>query len=127
MQLRVDHADIAILRSAACTPSAAVTSRHLAMHCSAPRYAPELNPAEEAWSLLRRAMTNFAVTGLPGLVRLKDLNGFLCGWAGYFRYEPSGQRLSKIRRYAQWRLAHFIRRRYRRSMTFGWRVLDDHE
>ncbi|MFI0425237.1 transposase [Spongiactinospora sp. 9N601] len=35
-----------------------------------PAYAPELNPAEGVWSLLRRALANFAVTDLPGLVRL---------------------------------------------------------
>jgi RNA-directed DNA polymerase len=51
------------------------------------------------------------------------LNAFLRGWAAYFRYGHSAQRLSKIRRYAQWRLAHFLRRRHRRSMRFGWRIL----
>ncbi|MDP4510641.1 hypothetical protein [Nonomuraea turcica] len=35
----------------------------------------------------------------------------------------SARRLSKIRRYAQWRLAQFMRRRHRRSMAFGWQVL----
>jgi RNA-directed DNA polymerase len=54
---------------------------------------------------------------------VERLNAFLRGWAAYFRYGHSAQRLSKIRRYAQWRLAHFIRRRHRRSMMFGWRVL----
>jgi len=54
---------------------------------------------------------------------VERLNAFLRGWAAYFRYGHSAQRLSKIRRYAQWRLAHFIRRRRRRSMMFGWRVL----
>ncbi|MEW1837132.1 group II intron reverse transcriptase/maturase [Nonomuraea angiospora] len=54
---------------------------------------------------------------------VQDLNDFLRGWAGYFRYGHSAQCLSKIRRYAQWRLAHFIRRRHRRSMAFGWWVL----
>jgi RNA-directed DNA polymerase len=54
---------------------------------------------------------------------VQDLNDFLRGWAGYFRYGHSAQRLSKIRRYAQWRLAHFIRRCHRRSMAFGWWVL----
>ncbi|TYB71272.1 group II intron reverse transcriptase/maturase [Nonomuraea sp. PA05] len=54
---------------------------------------------------------------------VQDLNDFLRGWAGYFRYGHSAQRLSKIRRYAQMRLAHFIRRRHRRSMAFGWWVL----
>lgn len=54
---------------------------------------------------------------------VEKLNAFLRGWAGYFRYGHSAQRLSKIRRYAQWRLAHFIRRRHCRSMAFGWWVL----
>ncbi|MFF0776746.1 transposase [Nonomuraea wenchangensis] len=35
-----------------------------------PAYAPELNPAEGVWPLLRRALANFAVTDLPGLVRI---------------------------------------------------------
>ncbi|WP_425464780.1 hypothetical protein [Nonomuraea terrae] len=35
-----------------------------------PAYAPELNPVEGVWSLLRRALANFAVADLPGLVRI---------------------------------------------------------
>lgn len=35
-----------------------------------PSYAPELNPAEGIWSLLKRAMVNFAAADLPGLVRI---------------------------------------------------------
>lgn len=35
-----------------------------------PTYAPELNPAEGIWSLLRRAMANFVATDLGGLVRI---------------------------------------------------------
>ncbi|MFB4276856.1 transposase [Nonomuraea sp. MTCD27] len=35
-----------------------------------PTYAPELNPAEGVWSLLRRSLTHFAVTDLPGLARI---------------------------------------------------------
>jgi transposase len=35
-----------------------------------PAYAPELNPAEGVWSLLKRAMGNFVVANLPGLVRI---------------------------------------------------------
>ena len=33
-------------------------------------YAPELNPAEGIWSLLKRAMVNFAAADLAGLVRI---------------------------------------------------------
>ena len=35
-----------------------------------PAYAPELNPAEGIWSLLKRAMANFAAPGLDHLVRI---------------------------------------------------------
>jgi transposase len=35
-----------------------------------PAYAPDLNPAEGIWSLLKRAMANFAATDLDGLVRI---------------------------------------------------------
>ena len=35
-----------------------------------PAYAPELNPAEGIWSLLKRAMVNFAAADLDGLVRI---------------------------------------------------------
>ncbi|WP_306934271.1 hypothetical protein [Streptomyces luteogriseus] len=35
-----------------------------------PSYAPELNPAEGVWSLLKRAIANFVATDLRGLVRI---------------------------------------------------------
>jgi transposase len=35
-----------------------------------PTYAPELNPAEGVWSLLKRSMANFAAANLDGLVRI---------------------------------------------------------
>jgi transposase len=38
--------------------------------CRMPAYAPELNPAEGIWSLLKRAMANFAAPGLDHLVRI---------------------------------------------------------
>jgi RNA-directed DNA polymerase len=53
----------------------------------------------------------------------EDLNAFLRGWAGYFKYGHSAQRLSKIMRYARMRLALFISAKHRRSRGFGWRVL----
>jgi transposase len=37
--------------------------------CQMPAYAPDLNPAEGIWSLLKRAMANFAAADLDGLVR----------------------------------------------------------
>ena len=35
-----------------------------------PAYAPELNPAEGIWSLLKRSIVNFAAADLDGLVRI---------------------------------------------------------
>ena len=35
-----------------------------------PAYAPDLNPAEGIWSLLKQSMANFAAADLDGLVRL---------------------------------------------------------
>jgi hypothetical protein len=35
-----------------------------------PAYAPDLNPAEGIWSLLKRSTTNFAAANLDGLVRI---------------------------------------------------------
>ena len=35
-----------------------------------PAYAPDMNPAEGIWSLLKRSMANFAAADLDGLVRI---------------------------------------------------------
>jgi RNA-directed DNA polymerase len=45
------------------------------------------------------------------------------GWAAYFKYGHSAQRLSKIRQYARMRLALFVSKKHRRSRSFGWRAL----
>jgi RNA-directed DNA polymerase len=52
-----------------------------------------------------------------------DINMFLRGWAGYFRYGNSHPHFGKIGRYVQTRLAHLISKRHRRSRRFGWFVL----
>ena len=38
--------------------------------CRLPAYAPDLNPAESIWSLLKRSMASFAAADLDGLVRI---------------------------------------------------------
>ena len=53
----------------------------------------------------------------------EDLNRFLRGWAAYFKYGHSAERLSKIRQYARMRLALFVSKKHRRSRNFGWRAL----
>jgi RNA-directed DNA polymerase len=50
---------------------------------------------------------------------VQDVNAFLRGWAAYFRYGHSAQRLSKIRQYARMRLVLFISKKHRRSHAFG--------
>jgi len=54
---------------------------------------------------------------------VEDVNSFLRGWAGYFRYGHSARRLSKIRQYARMRLALFISYKHRLSRHFGRWVL----
>jgi hypothetical protein len=54
---------------------------------------------------------------------VREVNVFLRGWAGYFRYGHSAQRFSKIRSYVRMRIALFISKRHRRSRAFGWRAL----
>lgn len=54
---------------------------------------------------------------------VQDINLFLRGWAGYFRYGHSAERLSKIRHYVRQRIALFISKRHRRSRHYGIRAL----
>jgi group II intron reverse transcriptase/maturase len=54
---------------------------------------------------------------------VQDVNAFLRGWAGYFKYGHSAQRLSKIRHYVRMRIALFLSKRLRRSRHFGWWAL----
>ncbi len=58
----------------------------------------------------------------PGAIA-QEVNAFLRGWAAYFRYGHSAQRLSKISQYARMRLALFISKKHRRSRAFGWWVM----
>jgi RNA-directed DNA polymerase len=83
-------------------------------------------PANKAMQHARdtvRALTVHGRRSLPVAHVVQEINLFLRGWAGYFRYGHSAERLSKIRRYAQTRVVQFISRRHRRSRAFGWQVL----
>jgi group II intron reverse transcriptase/maturase len=54
---------------------------------------------------------------------VRDLNRFLRGWAGYFRYGNSARTFDKIRTYAVSRLALFVAKRHKQHRTYGWKVV----
>ncbi len=54
---------------------------------------------------------------------VEDLNVFLRGWAGYFRYGHSTIRFGKIMDYVVDRLAVFIGKRHKRGRGFGMSVV----
>jgi RNA-directed DNA polymerase len=54
---------------------------------------------------------------------VQDLNGYLRGWAGYFRYGNSARHFNLIEHHAHNRLALFVAKRHQRSRAFGWRVV----
>jgi group II intron reverse transcriptase/maturase len=54
---------------------------------------------------------------------VEDLNRFLGGWAGYFRYGNSAQSFDKITLHAINRLAIFVANRHQRDRRWGWWVV----
>jgi group II intron reverse transcriptase/maturase len=54
---------------------------------------------------------------------VRDVNVYLRGWVGYFKYGHSAERFSKIRNYVRMRIALFISKKHRRSRHFGVRML----
>ena len=83
-------------------------------------------PADRAVQHARdriRELTGRHRLPLPPEAIAQDVNMFLRGWAGYFRYGHSARRLSTIRQYAWMRLALFISKKHRRSRHFGRQVM----
>jgi RNA-directed DNA polymerase len=60
---------------------------------------------------------------LPVEEVVQDVNTFLRGWAGYFRYGNSARSFLKIRNYALGRLAIFVANRTKKPRTYGWKVI----
>src|SRR5919201_1588462 len=54
---------------------------------------------------------------------VQDVNRFLRGWAGYFRYGNSARQFNKINLYALNRLARFVAKRHKRSWRYGWKAV----
>jgi group II intron reverse transcriptase/maturase len=57
---------------------------------------------------------------LPVEEVVQDVNRFLRGWAGYFRYGNSAVAFDKITFHAFVRLAGFVAKRHKRSGRYGW-------
>ena len=54
---------------------------------------------------------------------VQDVNRFLRGWAGYFRYGNSARQFNKINHYALDRIARFVAKRHKRSRGYGWKAV----
>jgi RNA-directed DNA polymerase len=54
---------------------------------------------------------------------VQDVNRFMRGWAGYFRYGNSARQFNEINRYALDRLARFVAKRHKRAWRYGWRAV----
>jgi group II intron reverse transcriptase/maturase len=70
-----------------------------------------------------RQVTDRSRLLLPVEWIVQDINLFLRGWAGYFRYGNSARHFGKIRDYAKMRLAIVLRKRHKRSRKFGWSIV----
>jgi Group II intron, maturase-specific domain len=83
-------------------------------------------PATKAMQHARdriRQLTDRSRLLLPVEWIVQDINRFLRGWAGFFKYGNSARHFEKIRSYAKMRLALVIAKRHKRSREFGWSVL----
>jgi len=83
-------------------------------------------PANKAMQHARdrvRELTDRRRLLLPIEAIVGDVNAFLHGWVGYFKYGHSARRFSEIRQYVRMRIALFISKRHRRSRHFGLRAL----
>jgi RNA-directed DNA polymerase len=60
---------------------------------------------------------------LPVEEIVQDVNGFLRGWVGYFRYGNSARPFDKIDRYAVTRLSLFVAKRHRAPTRYGWKLV----
>ncbi len=83
-------------------------------------------PSDRAMRRARDRITELTVRSrllLPVEAVVEDLNRFLRGWAGYFRYGHSAIRFDRIQQHAVDRLAVFIGKRHKRGRGFGLSVI----
>ena len=81
-------------------------------------------PSRQAMQATRdriRELTSRKRLLLPVEEVVGDVNLFLRGWAGYFRYGNSARHFHKIRQYALSRLAIFVANRHKKPTKYGWK------
>jgi RNA-directed DNA polymerase len=79
-------------------------------------------PTRAAMQHARDRIREFTVRNrlwLPVEEIVQDVNRFLRGWAGFFRYGNSTLHFEKIRNYALTRLSLVIAKRHKRSRAYG--------
>jgi RNA-directed DNA polymerase len=54
---------------------------------------------------------------------VQDVNRFLRGWSGYFRYGNSARQFDKIDHHARDRIARFVAKRHKRGWGYGLKVV----
>lgn len=79
---------------------------------------PSRSAAQHARDRIR-FMTMRARLAAPVEQVVQDINVFLRGWAGFFRYGNSAREFDKIRKYAEMRLALFVAKRHKRGRAWG--------
>jgi group II intron reverse transcriptase/maturase len=86
-------------------------------------------PSREAMQRARgrvRELTGRRRLLLPVEEVVQDVNRFLRGWAGYFRYGNSAEAFDKITFHAHTRMAGFVAKRRKRRTRYGWWLLCHH-
>ena len=94
-------------------------SRHL---CFLARW-----PSRQAMAHARgriREITDRRRLRLPVEVVVQDVNRFLRGWAGYFRYGNSARDFDKITFHALVRVGGFVTKRHKQHGGYGWWVIN---
>ena len=90
-------------------------SRHLCFLARWPSHQAMQHARERIHELTDRRRLRLPVEEV-----VQDVNRFLRGWAGYFRYGNSAVAFDKITFHAFVRLAGFIAKRHKRSGRYGW-------
>ena len=67
-----------------------------------------------------RFLTARARLAAPHDQVVAEINRFLRGWAGYFRYGNSAYHLDRIRSFAVGRLARYVGYRHQAGVRYGW-------